>query len=908
MQTHEIRRRFLDHFERAGHTFVPSASLVSDDPTLLFTVAGMQQFKPYFLGQITPPFPRATSVQKCVRTLDIDNVGLTTRHNTFFQMAGNFSFGDYFKAGAIRHAWDLVTGSQEAGGYGFDPDRIWVTVFETDDEAIRLWQEIAGLPAERIQRLGMADNFWSMGTPGPCGPCSEIYYDRGPEYGPEGGPAVSDSRFLEIWNLVFMQDVRGESGGGGKDDFPILGPLPQQNIDTGLGVERVAFLLQGVDNVYETDLCRPIITAMEQASGVEYGKADLAARSADHPDSAGTDSVTSPDVRMRIIADHSRSAVMLISDGVTPGNEGGGYVLRRLIRRAVRSARLLGVTEPVMATLVKVVSDLMSPSYPEIDDDYARIERVAVTEENAFLKTIASGSKLFETAAEQTKAAGRSQVSGSTAFLLHDTQGFPLDLTLEMAAEAGLTVDTAEFDRLMQEQRTRARADAKARKGGLADLTVYRQLLDAGPTEFTGYSELESEGTVRGLISDGVRVRSAGEGATVEVVLDRTALYAESGGQESDAGTIVGDGFSAEVLDVQKVDRKLYVHRVRVLHGAISEGTGVLSRVDPEWRLGARQAHSGTHVVHAALRQVLGPEALQAGSYNKPGYLRLDFSWTGALSAETRSEVEEVSNRAVRRDLGVQVRYGSREEATAMGAIALFGETYDETVRIVAIGGPWSVELCGGTHVEHSSQIGPIALTSESSIGSGVRRVEAAVGIEAFHKLAAERSLLAAVAGSLKVQPAELPARIETLLERLRMAEKELEKYRVAAALASAGTLAEGALQVGGLALVAASAPDGTSAADLRTLATDVRGRLAGRPAAVALFATTGAAVSFVVAMTAEAVASGRKAGDLVASFAASIGGRGGGRPDLAQGGGTKPAGIGDAIAALTGSLGGAST
>ncbi|QNK79579.1 alanine--tRNA ligase [Nakamurella sp. PAMC28650] len=891
MQTHEIRRRFLEHFERAGHTYVPSASLVSDDPTLLFTVAGMQQFKPYFLGQSTPPFSRATSVQKCVRTLDIDNVGITTRHNTFFQMAGNFSFGDYFKSGAIKHAWELVTNSQDDGGYGFDPEKIWVTVYETDDEAIRLWQEIAGLPAERIQRLGMADNFWSMGTPGPCGPCSEIYYDRGPEFGPDGGPAVSDSRYLEIWNLVFMQDIRGESAGGGKDDFPILGPLPQQNIDTGLGIERVAFLLQDVDNVYDTDLCRPIITAMEDASGVKYG---------------ASSETSDDDVKMRIIADHSRSAVMLISDGVTPGNEGGGYVLRRLIRRAVRSARLLGVTDPVMSKLVTVVSGLMSDSYPEIADDLVRIERVAVAEENAFLKTIASGSKLFETAAAQTRAAGRSQVDGSTAFVLHDTQGFPLDLTLEMAAEAGLTVDTVEFDRLMQEQRSRARADSKARKGGLEDLTVYRQLLDAGPTEFTGYDELESEGTIRGVISDGERVGSAGEGRVVEVVLDRTALYAESGGQDSDAGTIVGEGFSAEVLDVQKVDRKLWVHKVRILHGELTEGAGVLSKVDPDWRLGARQAHSGTHVVHAALREVLGPEALQAGSYNKPGYLRLDFSWSSSLSPETRSEIEEVSNRAVRSDLGVRVLYGTQQEAQRMGAIALFGETYDDTVRIVEIGGPWSVELCGGTHVQHSSQIGPIALTAESSIGSGVRRVEAAVGIEAFHRLAAERTLLNAVAGSLKVQPADLPARVETLVERLRVAEKELEKFRAAAALASAGTLADAAAPVGDVFLVAASAPEGTSANDLRTLATDVRGRLNGRPGVVALFAPSGDTVAFVLALTPESTgAHGLRAGDLVKSFLPAIGGRGGGRPDLAQGGGTNPAGIADAIAALKKDLGG---
>jgi len=812
MQTHEIRQRFLDHFEKAGHTVVPSASLISQDATVLFTIAGMAPFKPYFLGQSTPPYPRATSVQKCVRTGDIENVGITTRHNTFFQMAGNFSFGDYFKEGAIRHAWSLLTGSLDDGGYGLDPERLWVTVYETDDEAFRLWQEIAGVPVERIQRRGMADNFWSMGVPGPCGPCSEIYYDRGPEFGIEGGPIADEDRYLEVWNLVFMQDMRGD--GTGKGDFPILGPLPKQNIDTGLGVERLAFLLQGVENVYDTDLLRPIIARMEKLSGLTYGQ----------------DPAT--DVRMRVIADHSRSSVMLISDGVTPGNEGRGYVLRRLLRRTVRSARLLGVTEPVMPGLTQTVSDLMSPSYPELATDFERIERVAVKEEQAFLRTISSGSKLFDAAAEEIKQSGSTVVTGSTAFALHDTQGFPIDLTLEMAAEAGLSVDTDEFRRLMEEQRDRARADSKARKGKLADLSVYRELVDAGRTEFTGYSELESEATVKGLIRDGVRVGSAGQGDEVELVLDRTSFYAESGGQDSDAGLILGNGASAEVLDVQKVDKSLIVHRVRITDGELSDGAKVLAKVDPEWRLGARQAHSGTHVLHAALRQVLGPEALQSGSYNKPGYLRLDFAWNQALSTDTRSELEDVVNRAVRQDLPVRVLYGSQAEAQAMGAIALFGETYDDTVRIVEIGGPWSVELCGGTHVEHSSQIGPVAITGESSVGSGLRRVEAAVGIEAFHRLAAERTLVSQLAGSLKVQPRELPGRIETLLERLRVAEKELagslkvqpselpgrieallerlknaEKelsgLRAAALSASAATLAQGA----------GTAPDGIPAA-----------------------------------------------------------------------------------------------
>jgi alanyl-tRNA synthetase len=883
VQTHEIRRRFLDHFERAGHTVVPSASLISNDPTVLFTIAGMAPFKPYFLGQDTPPFRRATSVQKCVRTLDIDNVGLTTRHNTFFQMAGNFSFGDYFKQGAIAHAWELVTSPVAEGGYGFDPERIWATVYQNDDEAFELWRSVAGLPAERIQRRSGLDNYWDMGVPGPGGPCSEIYYDRGPEFGTEGGPEADEDRYLEIWNLVFMQDVRGEQSP--KYGHPPIGSLPQRNIDTGLGVERVAFLLQGVDNVYETDLLRPIITAAESLSGKAYG----AGGNAGHVD----------DVRFRVIADHIRSGVMLIGDGVTPSNDGRGYVLRRLLRRTIRSARLLGVTEPVMPTLTAMVRDLMSESYPELTTDYTRIERVAATEEDAFLRTLSSGSRLFDLAADQTRSDGGTTVSGQTAFALHDTHGFPIDLTLEMAAEAGLTVDTEGFRALMDEQKARARADARARKGGFGDLTVYRQLLDEGPTEFTGYAELESEGRIRGLISEGRRVRTAGEGEIVEVVLDRTPLYAESGGQESDAGVILADGTSAEVIDVQKVNRKLWVHQVRITAGELREGDAVLAKVDPEWRVGARQAHSGTHVVHAALRQVLGPQALQSGSYNKPGYLRLDFAWTSGLSSETRSEIEEVSNLAVRRDLPVSVLYTSLPQARDMGALALFGETYDETVRVVEIGGPWSIELCGGTHVEHSSQIGPVSVIGESSVGSGLRRIEAYVGIDAMRHLAAERAIVAELAGMLKVPSSEVPARVEALVERLRGAEKELERMRSAAVLSSAAGLVDGAEQVGDVALAAAALPDGLSANDLRALATDVRSRLGERSGVVALFSTLDGTVSFAVGATPAAVSAGWRSGDLVSVFAADVAGRGGGRPDLAQGGGSRPEGVSAAIASL---------
>jgi alanyl-tRNA synthetase len=877
MNSIEIRRRFTDYFVERGHRLVPSSSLIPNDPSLLLTNAGMNQFKPYFLGEAVPEFKRATSVQKCARTLDIEQVGLTRRHCTFFEMLGNFSFGDYFKAGAVSFAWELLTER-----FGLDPERLWTTVYLDDDETVGLWREV-GVPAERIQRRGKEDNFWSMHVAGPCGPCSEIYYDRGPEYGIEGGPVADEDRYLEVWNLVFMQDMRGE--GTGKGDFPILGPLPKQNIDTGLGVERLAFLLQGVENVYETDLLRPIISLMEKLSGQSYGTDQTA------------------DVRMRVIADHSRSSMMLISDGVTPGNEGRGYVLRRLLRRTVRSARLLGVLDPVMPALTETVSELMSPSYPELKTDLERIRRVAVKEEESFLRTIASGSRLFDAAAEDTKEAGGTVVPGSTAFVLHDTQGFPIDLTLEMAAEAGLTVDTDEFRRLMDEQRQRARADAKARKGKFADLSVYRPLLDAGRTEFTGYSELESEATVRGLISDGVRTKAAEAGDEVELVLDRTSFYAESGGQDSDAGLILGNGISAEVLDVQRIDKKLIVHRVRITDGELTEGASVVTKVDPEWRLGARQAHSGTHVVHAALRQVLGPDALQSGSYNKPGYLRLDFAWNQALSAATRSELEEVANRAVRQDLPVRVLYGSQAEAQAMGAIALFGETYDETVRIVEIGGPWSVELCGGTHVEHSSQIGPVAITGESSVGSGLRRVEAAVGIEAFHRLAAERTLVSQLAASLKVQPSELPSRIEALLERLKVAEKELSSLRAAALSASAATLAEGAVAIGDVALVAATAPEGTAAGDVRNLATDVRNQLKGRAGVVAVFAPGPGTVAFAVALTPAAITAGWAAGDLAKTFLPAIAGRGGGKKDMAQGAGTAPDGIPAAIESLRAAL-----
>jgi alanyl-tRNA synthetase len=896
VQTHEIRKRFLDHFVKAGHTEVPSASVILDDPNLLFVNAGMVQFVPYFLGQRTPPYDKATSIQKCIRTPDIDEVGITTRHNTFFQMAGNFSFGDYFKRRAIELAWTLLTNPIDQGGYGFDPERLWATVYLDDDEAVGLWQEVAGLPAERIQRRGMADNYWSMGIPGPCGPSSEIYYDRGPEFGIEGGPVANEDRYIEIWNLVFMQNERGE--GTSKEDFEILGPLPRKNIDTGMGVERVAFLLQGVHNVYETDLLRPVIdtVAARAPRGYDVGN---------HED----------DVRYRIIADHSRTAAILIGDGVSPGNDGRGYVLRRLLRRVIRSAKLLGIDDPIVGDLMATVRDAMGPSYPELVSDFDRIQRIAVAEETAFNRTLASGSRLFEDAARATKDSGATVLSGTDAFTLHDTYGFPLELTLEMAAESGLSVDEEGFRGLMAEQRKRAKADAAARKQAHADLSEYRDLVDRGPTEFTGFDELTSEARILGIFVDGKRVpviTHDGSGPApdrVELILDRTPFYAESGGQIADEGSITGAGASgaakAAVSDVQKIAKTLWAHRVNVESGEFVEGDTVIASVDPRWRHGATQGHSGTHMVHAALRQVLGPNAVQAGSLNRPGYLRFDFNWQGALSDDQRTQIEEVTNEAVEANYVVNSFTTELDKAKAMGAMALFGENYPDEVRVVEIGGPFSLELCGGTHVESSAQIGPVTILGESSVGSGVRRVEAYVGLDSFRHLAKERALMAGLASSLKVPSEEVPARVANLVERLRVAEKEIDKMRLANARAAAANAAAGAEQIGKVRVVAQRMAGGMSAADLRTLVGDIKGKLGSDPAVVALIAEgENDSVPFVVAANPAAQDLGLAANELVKQLGAAVNGRGGGKADLAQGSGKGAAGIDAALAALRAEVG----
>ena len=874
MQTHEIRERFTDHFVKAGHEAVPSASLILEDPDLLFVNAGMVPFKPYFLGEQNPPFKNgtATSIQKCVRTLDIDEVGITTRHNTFFQMAGNFSFGQYFKEGAIKHAWALLTNPVSEGGYGLDPERLWVTVYLDDDEAADIWENVVGIPAERIQRLGMADNYWHMGVPGPCGPCSEIYFDRGPEHGAEGGPAVDDTRYLEIWNLVFMEKERGRSTG--PDTFEIIGDLPKKNIDTGMGVERVACLLQGVDNVYETDLLRPVIDAAEEITGAKY-------------EGDGRDAI-----RFRVIADHSRTGMMLILDGVTPSNEGRGYILRRLLRRIIRSARLLGATGETMERFMTVIMDTMTPSYPEIAENRERIIRTAVTEERAFLKTLESGTHRFDEAASAIKEQGITQFSGEDAFTLHDTYGFPIDLTLEMAAEAGLEVDVAGFEAAMSEQRARAKADNLAKKHGHADVSVYREWVANNPTEIVGITDLTADATVLGLVKDGQSVTQAVEGDDVEVILDVSPLYAESGGQTADRGRLVSEGTILEVNDVQKVGKKLWVHKAKVTAGGIELGQRVSAEVDEAWRHGARQAHTGTHLIHAALREVLGPTAVQAGSLNRPGYLRFDFNYTEQLTPEQLEEISTIANQAVDADFPVNTIETTLDEAKKMGAMALFGENYGNDVRVVEIGGPFSIELCGGTHTEHTSQIGPVAVLGESSVGSGARRIEAYSGMDSFRYLSKEAALASGLAASLKAPSEELPERIASLTEKLRAAEKEIANLHRQQLASQTGALLDQAVEAGQFTVLTHRLPDGVSGGDLRTVATDLRGRLAGKPGVVVLASVDGGKLPFIVGATKEAIELGVKSGELVKLLSGYVDGRGGGKPDMAQGSGSNAEGL----------------
>ena len=886
MLSQEISKRWIEFFEKRGHTVVPSASLISNEPGAMFTIAGMVPFIPYFLGRETPPFSRATSVQKCIRTLDIEEVGKTARHGTFFQMAGNFSFGDYFKEQAIPFAYELLTASQDEGGYGLDPERLWVTIYEGDNEAFDVWTKTVGFPEERIQRMGMKENYWSTGQPGPAGPDSEIFYDRGPAYGKEGGPAVDDDRYIEIWNLVFMQYQRGE--GIGKEDFEILGELPKKNIDTGLGVERLAMLLQGVENFYETDQVRPVLDAASKLSGKKY-------HGSESPEDPGYED----DVRMRVVADHIRSSLMLIADGVTPSNEGRGYILRRLMRRAIRAMRLLGVTEPCLPILFPASRDAMAGAFPYVADDFERISRIAYAEEKAFLHTIETGTERLEEAVATAKKDGSNSVSGAEAFALHDTYGFPIDLTLEMAAEAGVKVDEKAFRELMAEQRHRAQADAKAKKGSFADLSELRKLVDERGSIFTGYTELRTETHLRALLKDGVSVPVAKAGDKIEVVLDETPFYAEGGGQAADTGVIAGNGFVIDVQDVQQPVKGLSVHRAVVREGEAHPGAEVVAQVDVQRRRDGEKAHSGTHIVHAALHQVLGNEATQRGSFNKEGYLRFDFAWGESLSDSAKREVEEVANLAIRDNHEVIAREMPLAEAKALGAMSLFGEKYGNIVRMVEIGGEFSRELCGGTHVGTSSEIGSLTLLTEQSVGSGNRRVEALVGMNSFEHLAAERTLVNQLTGMMKVQSsAELPEKINQTLAKLKSAEKELEKLRREKLQAEAGKLLENAQTIGGVRVLTHHAGE-LDANGVRSLALDLRSRFGSEAAVVAVTGVANGRPVILVATNEGAREAGIKAGALVRLAASVLGGGGGGKDDVAQGGGQDASKVSEALDAI---------
>lgn len=872
MNSADIRSRWLNFFESSNsqkltHTVVPSASLIADDPNLLLVNAGMVPFKPYFLGEVKPPYKRATSVQKCVRTLDIDEVGKTTRHASFFQMCGNFSFGDYFKEGAIALAWELLTRSVADGGFGFAENKLWVTVFENDDEAAQIWEKQIGIPKNRIQRRGMADNFWSMGIPGPCGPCSEIYFDRGKEYGKEGGPVADEDRYLEIWNLVFMQNIRGE--GGDKNSFPIVGELPAKNIDTGLGLERTAALLQGVENIYEIDTTRIILDKASELTKVKYGSNEQM------------------DVSLRVVADHARTAMMLIGDGVTPGNEGRGYVLRRMMRRAIRNMRILGSQDLVITELIQSAISAMGPQYPELVTGGERILAVAQAEEDSFAQTLKSGTSIFDIAATELKNTKQKSLSADTVFRLHDTYGFPFDLTLEMAREKGLEVDEAGFRKLMNQQRDRAKADAKAKKSGHTDLSEYRSIVDkSGLSKFIGYEDTVAEAKLTGILVDGKLVSEAIAGSEIELVLDRTPFYAEGGGQLADGGEIkLANGAVIEIIDVQSPLPGLIVHRGVVKSGLVKSTEQAIAEIDLQRRLAISRAHTATHMVHKAFREALGETATQAGSENAPGRFRFDFPSTSAVPVSVLNDVESRVNSLLISNLPVHAEVMSQSEAKAVGAMALFGEKYGDQVRVVSVG-DWAKELCGGTHVKGSGELGLVKLLSESSIGAGVRRVEALVGHDAYAYLAKEHLLINSLTEILKGSKAEdLPQRISELLDKVKIMEKEIASARSAKAMASIGDLAKKVKKINQSNLVIEKLEDEISVDDLRTLAINLRAKI---ESSIVVLATINSGKPIIVAaVSAEAIKIGVKAGSLIKLGSEILGGGGGGKDDFAQGGGS---------------------
>jgi len=868
MNSTEIRRRFTDFFVERNHRLVPSSPLIPNDPTLLLANAGMNQFKPYFLGEVEPDYRRATSVQKCTRTSDIEVVG-DRSHATFFEMLGNFSFGDYFKEGAIAYAWELVTER-----FGLEPDRLWITVYLDDDEADGHWRDI-GVPAERIQRLGKADNYWDMGVPGPCGPCSEIHYDRGPSFGPGGGPASESDRYLEIWNLVFMQNIRGE--GDGKD-YPIIGELPEKNIDTGMGLERVAMVLQDGDSMYETDLLAPVLHEVQELSGAGYGTEDRVDRS------------------LRIVAEHGRTASFLIADGVLPSNEGRGYILRRLLRRSVRHLRLLGVEDPAVARVCQRVVANLGEAWPELVAQRSLIEQVVASEEESFSRTLRQGSTLLEGAIRRTRDQGGARLAGDTAFQLHDTYGFPYELTLEAAAEAGLDVDADRFQELMDDQRRRAKEARRELDTDLRRLESYRDLSSRhGRTTFVGYETTTAEGRILGLLADGEELAEASEGDQVELILDRTPFYAEGGGQVGDTGLVrTGDGAVLQVTDTRPGLEGFYVHSARVVSGQPRVGDQVHAEIDADRRAAVARSHTATHTLHWALRDQLGEHARQQGSLVDAGRLRFDFAHFQPVPAERLAEIEAAVNRQLLADPDVTVWHGSLADAEAAGALSLFGEKYGSVVRVVEVG-DFSRELCGGTHVGHGSQVGPVHVLGEASIGANLRRIEALTGLEALHYVDRERQLLAEVAALLKTRPEDAPEQLRRRLEALANAQRELERLRVAGLERLATELAGRVAKEADGWLVVERVPE-AGGDDLRRIASAVRDRVGAGPGVVVLGSEAQGKAAMVALLTADLAASGAAARDVLARAAKAVGGGAGGKGDLASAGGRDPGQLDEAL------------
>ncbi|MGW4237178.1 alanine--tRNA ligase [Streptomyces sp. NPDC004749] len=864
MRSTQIRQMFTDFFTSRGHHLVPSSPLVPDDPTLLLANAGMNQFKPYFLGETTPSFPRATSIQKCARTSDIENVGRTNRHATFFEMMGNFSFGDYFKEDAIAFAWELLT-----EGYGLEKDKLWITVFEDDDEAEHIWRRI-GVPASRIQRLGMEDNYWSMGVPGPCGPCSEVNYDRGPAFGKEGGPAIDGERYVEIWNLVFMQFQRGE--GDKKGNFPILGELARKGVDTGLGLDRLAAILQDAQNVCTTDLLLPTFRTVQ----------DLAGRTCP---AEGEEKVS-----FQVVTEHARSIAFLIADGVLPAKDGRGYILRRLMRRAIRHARLLGIGGPVLPAATASVIGNLSSVWPELTAQAALIEQVVTAEEESFTRALKQGTRLLDAAISRTRHSGSAALPGETAFELADTYGFPLELTVEAAHDAGLTVDEDRFAALLDEQKKRAKAGGKAKTAeALRKMETYRELAARLPrTDFLGYEHLNAEATVIGLVSGGTVVDSVGEGCEVELVLDRSPFYAEAGGQVGDTGTLtLHDGTRLEINDTRYGLEGFRVHTARVLQGELRTGAGGEAVVDAGRRAGLMRSHSATHILHAVVMATLGDHARQQGSLVEPDRLRFDFAHFAALTPDQLQQLETAVNGHVLDDPEVRAWHADRAEAEAAGAIALFGEKYGDRVRIVDIG-DFSRELCGGTHVAHGSQVGPFRLLSETSVGSNLRRVEALTGHGTLRHLDTERQLLNQLAGLLGTRPTEAPDVLRKHVDALASAQAELGQMRAAELRFQAARLAAMVRPADGGRLLAQKVT-GITPDELRQLASETLAQLPSGPAVVVLALEYSGKALLVAAISPQLLGRGVQAAQVITRAAKTVGGGGGGTGALASAGGRRP-------------------